>query len=86
MEEQIQEEKNLMNEGAILVPGAGYMGLIFEYLTFEENIKIIQQLFKKAYYEHVPSIFKTVYLVPFTRVPKMQPKHEFINMVRTMNT
>ena len=61
------------------------MGLIFGYLTCEENMNIIQQLFKAAYFKHVPPIVKTVYLIPFTRAPKMQPKHEFINMVRTMN-
>ena len=65
--------------------GAGYMGLILEYLTFEDNIKTMQKLFRAAYYKHVPPIVKTVYLIPFTRVPKMQPKHEFINMGRTMN-
>ena len=65
---------------------AGYVGLIFEFLTFEENMKITQLLFRAAYYKHVPPIFKTVYLIPFTRVSKLQPKHEFINMVRTMNS
>ena len=39
MVEQTQEEIIEIEEDAILVPGAGYMGLIFERLTFEENMK-----------------------------------------------
>ena len=39
-----------------------------------------------AYIKHVPAIVKMVYLVPFPYFPKMVPKHQFINMVRTMNT
>ena len=44
MVEQTQVEKIVKKKGAILVPGAGYMCLIFECLSFEENMKIMQQL------------------------------------------
>ena len=64
---------------------AGYMGEIYKYLPDEQNIKVIQRLHSAAYVKHVPPIVKMVYCVPF-RYSKMQPKHKFINMVRTMNS
>ena len=65
---------------------AGYMGEIYKYLPDEQNIQVIQRLHTVSYVKHVPPIIKMVYFVPFPYFPKMQPKHEFINMVRTMNS
>ena len=56
------------------------MGLIFDYLTFLEAA-YLQRLNKRMYHVKVPTFVKTFYLPSF----KMLPKHEFINIVRTMN-
>ena len=39
-----------------------------------------------AYFKHVPPLIKTIYLAPFEYFPKIAPKHQFINLVRTMNS
>ena len=57
------------------------MGLVFENLTQREQI-FVQRLNKWMYYRKVPTFVKTVRLISF---PKLQPKHLFVNMVRTMN-
>ena len=57
------------------------MGLVFDYLSLYEQI-YVQGLDKKMYHKKVPTFVYTVELLTF---PKLQPRHEFINMVRTMN-
>ena len=56
------------------------MGLIFDYLTQLEAV-YVQRLNRRMYHVKVPSFVKTFYLPSF----KLLPKHEMINMARTMN-
>ena len=57
------------------------MGLVFAYLSLYEQI-YVQGLDRRLYHKKVPTFVKTVELLTF---PKLQPKHEYIHMVRTMN-
>ena len=79
-------EIDQMEDKTKLVTNADYMGLIYKYLSDEQNIQVIQRVHKAAYKKHIPPIVKTVYFVPFPYFPKLLPKHEFVNMARTMNS
>ena len=88
MELNTKEIEEIKLSKSELVTTAGYMGEIYKYLTDEQNIQVIQRVHKAAYVKHVPPIVKPVkivFFVPFPYFPKLLPKHEFLNIVRTMN-
>ena len=68
-----------------LLYNADYIMGIYQYCTYQELIETIQYLHKKTYDRFVPRLLSTVFLLPFHCVPKLAPKHLFINLGRTTN-
>ena len=58
------------------------MGDIFKYLSQRENILVIQFLNRRLYLIKVPTFVQQVLLVML----KIAAKHEYVHMVRTMNS